>query len=79
MIYRDKKQWEEAEELFTEVIQTRKRVQGSDHEDTLSSIAKLALTYRDQGSLKKAEKLKMMTDILKRKGDETYIIEEVAV
>jgi hypothetical protein len=37
-----------AEDLFLQVIRMRKRAQGIDHRDTLSSIANLALTYMGQ-------------------------------
>jgi tetratricopeptide (TPR) repeat protein len=49
--------YNEAEKLFAEVVETRKRVLGSDHPDTLTSMANLALTYRNQGRWKEAEEL----------------------
>ncbi|OCK92947.1 uncharacterized protein K441DRAFT_567912, partial [Cenococcum geophilum 1.58] len=47
-IYKKKNLLEKAEDLFLQVIQTRKRVQGVDHPDTLSSIANLASIYVDK-------------------------------
>jgi hypothetical protein len=37
--------WKEAEELFVQVIETRKRVLREEHLDTLTSIDNLASTY----------------------------------
>ena len=48
IMYKEKKQWKEAEELFFKVIQRRKELQGTDHPNTLRSIAYLASTYIDQ-------------------------------
>jgi hypothetical protein len=48
LLYKSQQQWTKAEDLFVQVIQARKRVQGMDHQDTLSSIANLASTYIDQ-------------------------------
>jgi hypothetical protein len=42
-----------------QVTQSRKRVLGQDHPDTLSSIANLALIYWDQGRWKEAEELQV--------------------
>ncbi|OCK73957.1 kinesin light chain 3 [Lepidopterella palustris CBS 459.81] len=47
----------ESEELFVQVIETRKKVLGNEHPDTLTSMANLASTYRNQGRWKKAEEL----------------------
>jgi len=49
----------EAEELFERVMEICKTKLGADHPDTLSSMANLATTYRDQGRLKEAEKLEV--------------------
>jgi hypothetical protein len=40
-----------------QVIETRKRVLREEHPSTLTSIANLASTYRDQGRWKEAEEL----------------------
>ncbi|KAJ5514921.1 hypothetical protein N7463_004473 [Penicillium fimorum] len=49
--------WEEAEQLFLQVIETSKTKLGADHPNTLASMANLALTYTDQGRWKEAEQL----------------------
>ncbi|TKA52018.1 hypothetical protein B0A49_12511 [Cryomyces minteri] len=49
----------EAEELEVQVIETRKRVLGHEHPDTLISISNLASTYSEQGRLKEAEELEV--------------------
>jgi tetratricopeptide (TPR) repeat protein len=49
--------WKKAEELFTQVIQTRKRVLGEEHPDTLTSMADLASTLWSQGRWKEGEEL----------------------
>jgi hypothetical protein len=46
--------YNEAERLFSEVVETRTRVLGEEHPDTLTSMANLALTYRSQGRWKDA-------------------------
>jgi hypothetical protein len=43
-------EWAKAEDLLLRVIETRKRVQGIDHQDTLNSIADLAWVYIDHSS-----------------------------
>ena len=49
--------WKEAEELNVQVMETRKRVLGLEHPDTLASMGNLASTYRNQGRWKGAEEL----------------------
>ncbi|KAF2188857.1 HET-domain-containing protein [Zopfia rhizophila CBS 207.26] len=51
--------YNEAEELFAQVMETRKRVLGAEHPDTLTSMANLASTYRNQGRWKAAEELEV--------------------
>ncbi|KAN0117100.1 hypothetical protein V8E51_003077 [Hyaloscypha variabilis] len=51
------RRYNEAEPLFIEEIKRRKRVLGQEHPDTLTSIANLASTYRNQGHWKEAEDL----------------------
>ncbi|RMZ82040.1 hypothetical protein DV736_g6643, partial [Chaetothyriales sp. CBS 134916] len=55
--YRNQVRWEAAEELFVQVIETRKKKLGADHPDTLTSMANLASTYRNQGRWEDAEEL----------------------
>jgi tetratricopeptide (TPR) repeat protein len=49
--------YKEAEDLEVEVMQTRKRVLGDEHPDTLTSMGNLALTYSKQGQWDEAEEL----------------------
>jgi len=55
-LYRDGR-WKETEVLFGKVMETRNRVLGAEHPDTLTSMAKLASTYRRQGRWVQAEEL----------------------
>jgi DNA polymerase III delta prime subunit len=52
-------QYKAAEELFVQVMETRKRVLGDEHPDTLISMNNLASTYRDQGRSNEAEELEV--------------------
>jgi hypothetical protein len=47
--YRNQGRWKEAEELEVQVIETRKRVLGEKHPDTLTSMNNLAFTFKAQG------------------------------
>ena len=47
--YRDQGRWKEAEELDVQVTETEKRVLGQEHPSSLTSMANLASTYRNQG------------------------------
>ncbi|KAN0075032.1 Heterokaryon incompatibility protein (HET) domain containing protein [Elaphomyces granulatus] len=78
MIYKEKELWEEAEELFLKIIQRRKELQGTDHPNTLKSIAYLASTYIDQQKMSKKE-LEMMEDLMGRIKDNLQIPEEEVV
>lgn len=51
--------WGEAEELEMQVMETRKRMLGMEHPDTLTSMANLASIYRNQGRWKEAEELEL--------------------
>jgi tetratricopeptide (TPR) repeat protein len=51
--------YNEAEELFVQVMETFKRVLGEEHPSTMSSMANLASTYRNQGRWKEAKELEM--------------------
>ena len=78
LIHKKDKQWKEAENMFLQVIEIRKRMHGMDHLDTLSSIANLASTYIDQGDLNAVE-LEMMEDLVYRLRDNVQILEEEVV
>jgi tetratricopeptide (TPR) repeat protein len=49
--------WENAEELFMQVVKTSKTELGEDHPSTLTSMANLASTYSSQGRWEEAEQL----------------------
>jgi hypothetical protein len=51
--------YNEAEELFVQVMETRKKKLGADHPDTLTSMANLASTYWYQGRWDAAEELEV--------------------
>jgi len=51
--------YNEAEKGFVEVMETRKRILGAEHPDTLASMANLASTYQNQGRWKEAEELEV--------------------
>ncbi|KAG4434967.1 hypothetical protein IFR05_009548 [Cadophora sp. M221] len=51
--------WDEAEAAFVEGLEIEKRELGADHPDTLTSMANLASTFRDQGRWEEAEKLQL--------------------
>jgi tetratricopeptide (TPR) repeat protein len=51
--------YNEAEKAFMQVMENRKRVLGAEHLDTLTSMANLASTYRNQGRWKEAEELEV--------------------
>ena len=55
----DDGRWTEAEQLNVQVLETRKRVLGEEHPDTLTIMANLASTYRNQGRWKEAEELEV--------------------
>jgi hypothetical protein len=57
-LYRDGR-YNEAEKSFFDVMETRKRVLGRDHPDTLASMGNLASTYLSQRRWKEAEELEM--------------------
>ncbi|KAF6806669.1 Kinesin light chain 5, partial [Colletotrichum plurivorum] len=51
--------WKEAQELFTRGMEMNQRVVGEEHPDTLTSMANLTSTYRNQGRWKEAEELEV--------------------
>ncbi|RYP57172.1 hypothetical protein DL770_010735 [Monosporascus sp. CRB-9-2] len=51
--------YREAEAPFERVVETRKTKLGADHPSTLTSMANLASTYRNQGRWEEAEKLEV--------------------
>ena len=59
LVFHEAGYWKEAEELEVQVSETRKRVLGEEHPDTLTSMANLASTYSNQGRWEEAEQLKI--------------------
>jgi hypothetical protein len=57
-VYADRR-FNEAEILFTEALEMRKRVLGAEHPDTLNSMNNLTSTYSNQGRWKEAEELEV--------------------
>ncbi|CZR69913.1 uncharacterized protein PAC_19813 [Phialocephala subalpina] len=55
--YSSQGRWKEAEELFVQVMETRKTKLGANHSTTLTSMANLASTYWKQGRWDEAEEL----------------------
>jgi hypothetical protein len=53
-MYSNQGRWKEAEELQVQVMQTRKRVLGDEHPDTLTSMNNLAITLELQSRHKEA-------------------------
>ena len=43
--YQRQGRWKEAEELFGQVVETRKKMLGQEHLDILASMADLAMTF----------------------------------
>jgi tetratricopeptide (TPR) repeat protein len=71
----------EAEELFVQVMETRKKKLGADHSYTLTSMANLASTYRNQGRWDVAEELfvqVMETSKKKLGADHPYTLTSMA-
>jgi tetratricopeptide (TPR) repeat protein len=51
--------WNEAEESFSQILETEMRELGADHPSTLTSMANLASTYKNQGRWDAAEELEV--------------------
>ncbi|KAJ5123879.1 uncharacterized protein N7515_007704 [Penicillium bovifimosum] len=58
-VHYDEGQWEEAEQLFVQVMETRKTKLGQDHPDTLISMGHIASTFWNQGRWEEAEQLEV--------------------
>ncbi|KAJ5367172.1 hypothetical protein N7541_001113 [Penicillium brevicompactum] len=59
-------QWEKAEQLQVQVMESCRRKLGEDHPDTLDSMTNLASTYRDQGRWGEAEQLEMQVMVMSK-------------
>ncbi|KAF8241450.1 hypothetical protein K440DRAFT_680229 [Wilcoxina mikolae CBS 423.85] len=62
--YRSQERWKEAEVLQVQVMETRKRVLGQEHPDTLTNLANLAYTYKSQGRINEAIALMVKVETL---------------
>jgi hypothetical protein len=58
--YRDQGRWQEAEELFVQVMETSLRVLGQEHPNTLTSMNNIAITWKGYGRY--AEALELMEE-----------------
>ena len=66
--------WNEAETIYTRLLEIEKTKLGADHPNTLTSISHLASTYRNQGRWDQAEELQVQVmEILKRKLGEGHL------
>src|SRR6202034_2977192 len=59
LVFSENGYWNEAEKLYVDVIELRKRLLGAEHPDTLTSMANLAVTYGNQGRWNEPEKLEV--------------------
>ena len=67
LVMRENGDWNNAEQLDSQVMDMRKKLLGAEHPDTLTSMANLAVTYWNQGRWKEAEQLGVqVTDIRKK-------------
>ncbi|CAG8215912.1 unnamed protein product [Penicillium olsonii] len=66
MARREQGRWEEAQHLWVQVMETRKRKLGEDHPDTLASMHNLASTYIHQGRWKEAAQLNIQVVIISK-------------
>ena len=60
-MYWEQGRFKEAEELGVHTLETRRRVLGLEHPDTLTSVDNLALMYWEQGRFKEAGELGVQT------------------
>ncbi|KAF2630604.1 TPR-like protein [Macroventuria anomochaeta] len=56
-LYRDQGKLDKAETMYTQALDSKKKVLGEDHTSTLDTVNNLGLLYSDQGKLDKAEKM----------------------
>ncbi|KAF1975419.1 putative kinesin [Bimuria novae-zelandiae CBS 107.79] len=59
------RRWDAAEELFVQVMETRKKKLGADHPDTLTSMANLAFTWKAQA--RSAEAIALMRQCVQQR------------
>ncbi|RYP46560.1 hypothetical protein DL768_007242 [Monosporascus sp. mg162] len=66
MTYHAQGRYNEAEKVYTEVLQLRRKVLEKEHPDTIESMAHLAATYHQQGRYGEAEEIRVETLQLRR-------------
>lgn len=59
MLLQREKRWKEATELCLQVMETRKKVLGEEHLDTIFSMARLGEIYTDQVRWEEAERIQL--------------------
>ena len=57
LAYKFRGRWDTAEELFVQVIETRKKKLGANHPDTLTSMNNLVFTWKGTGKETEAVRL----------------------
>jgi hypothetical protein len=61
--YWNQGRWTEAEKMHVQVMETRQRLLGEEHPDTMTSMANLASTYWNQGQWMEAEKMEKTQEV----------------
>ena len=65
--YWNQGRWNEAEQLYIQVMDMRKKLLGAEHPETITSMSDLASTYWNQGRWYETEKLdKQVIDVRKK-------------
>jgi hypothetical protein len=75
LVYNIQQEWTKAEGVFLRVIETRKRVQGIDHQDTLDSITSAVSAYIGQSDAGQRRKKKLARSLTGRIRDNFQITE----
>ncbi len=75
----DDSQWQKAEELGVQVMETYKMKRGADHPSTIISMVNLASIFKNQDRWKEAEELEVqvMALLLDPQGEETVVTKKV--
>ncbi|KAF7932472.1 uncharacterized protein EAE98_003771 [Botrytis deweyae] len=79
LILKDLGLYADAEELFLQLIRTRKQLQGVEHPQTLSSIADLQLYYRERELLEGTEEIEAMKHLLDTAESAVRVLKEEVV
>jgi tetratricopeptide (TPR) repeat protein len=59
-MYKNQGRWKQAEELYKQVMETRKRVLRQGHPYNVNSMENLALTYNNQGRVRESNELLLL-------------------